>query len=293
MKHYKDYIKENKLKNKTFEELSEEEIERFNKYRDMSLINNLGKDKLFRKFSKEYEKHKFSIERFLKIFDTKIYQVPRRKEGITSSKSYGEAMCHNNSQLLSHIIDNSKYVRGYMISFRDNKVWLISHSVWLSPEKKMIEVTDYNSGLLNCNDTAFIPLYILERNEDCVTPNLKFNKVNLQISKTIELNFYQEGLFSKQKLTEILKQLKSPLLNNNRVFSEQEEQDIDVNVKSLLSDKTLKDFLVNKNIKLVENYSEEELKRSDLNPSFLKYIDNFKSNTKTSKWAVEYSQRFG
>ena len=38
MKHYKDYIKENKLKNKTFEELSEEEIERFNKYRDMSLI---------------------------------------------------------------------------------------------------------------------------------------------------------------------------------------------------------------------------------------------------------------
>ena len=115
-------------------------------------------------------------------------------------------MCHNNSQLLSHIIDNSKYVRGYMISFRDNKVWLISHSVWLSPEKKMIEVTDYNSGLLNCNDTAFIPLYILERNEDCVTPNLKFNKVNLQISKTIELNFYQEGLFSKQKLTEILKQ---------------------------------------------------------------------------------------
>ena len=50
MKHYKDYIKENKLKNKTFEELSEEEIERFNKYRDMSLINNLGKDKLFRKF---------------------------------------------------------------------------------------------------------------------------------------------------------------------------------------------------------------------------------------------------
>ena len=69
-------------------------------------------------------------------------KVPQRKRGLTSSGK--ELRCHSNVYHLVHLY-GGKRMLGYMVQ-RDERgsVGLFSHSVWITPEKKVVDVTKKN-----------------------------------------------------------------------------------------------------------------------------------------------------
>jgi hypothetical protein len=65
-------------------------------------------------------------------------KVPERKRGMTSSGK--ELQCHSNVNALTERY-KGKRMLGYMVGTTRDKVTLFSHSVWITPENKMCDVT--------------------------------------------------------------------------------------------------------------------------------------------------------
>ena len=65
-------------------------------------------------------------------------KVPERKRGMTSSGK--EFYCHRNVNALIERY-KGKRMLGYMVGTSRDEVTLFSHSVWITPENKMCDVT--------------------------------------------------------------------------------------------------------------------------------------------------------
>jgi len=96
-------------------------------------------------------------------------KVPIRKRGMTSSGK--EMCCHKNVSTLTEVYEG-KRMMGYLIGKTDDRIDLFSHSVWMTPENKLVDVTrktkEQNSFHPNQNDLDyqyFIPLLVITDKE--------------------------------------------------------------------------------------------------------------------------------
>ena len=156
MKHLKSIKREKEKRNKWKKELLVSE--------KLEIKNTYGCDLVKSEELKPYVYHLLS-----KIGLSNPIKVPERKRGMTSSGK--EYRCHMNVRTISHRY-GGKEVLGYMVMYKNNKLRLWSHSVWNTPENKLVDVTkkskDQNSWKPNKGDLDnqwFIPISEISNKE--------------------------------------------------------------------------------------------------------------------------------
>jgi hypothetical protein len=118
-------------------------------------------------------------------------KVPIRKRGMTSSGK--ELCCHRNVNTLTDVYGGKRMI-GYSVRNTDGKVELSSHSVWITPENKLVDVTrktkEQTFFHTNQNDLDyqyFIPLFVITDKE--------FVLKEVMIEKNYKRNGYSSGFF--------------------------------------------------------------------------------------------------
>ncbi len=86
-----------------------------------------------------------SVLKYPKMIGLKnVLVIPRRKRGLTSSGAPNE--CHINADRLSHLYGGAS-VRGYKVSIEKTFIGFIFHSLWRTPEGRLVEITEDNDKL--------------------------------------------------------------------------------------------------------------------------------------------------
>ena len=118
-------------------------------------------------------------------------KVPIRKRGMTSSGR--EYNCHNNVDTIISVYGGKRMI-GYNIGEKEGSMDLMCHSLWITPENELVDVTrkdkEQNSWNINKGDLDFqyfIPLLELQLNEekefgfDSVTIHKKYKRYGYKI----------------------------------------------------------------------------------------------------------------
>jgi len=118
-------------------------------------------------------------------------KVPIRKRGMTSSGK--EMSCHINVNTLTEVYGGKRMI-GYLIGKTDDRIDLFSHSVWMTPENKLCDVTRktelQNSFHPNQNDLDyqyFIPILVITDTE--------FVMKDMTIDKNYKRDGYMSGFY--------------------------------------------------------------------------------------------------
>jgi len=125
MKHLKSIKREEEKTNRWKKELLVTE--------KLEIKNTYGCDLV-----KKEELQPFMYHLLSKIGLSNPIKVPERKRGMTSSGK--EYRCHMNVVTLTERY-GGKEVLGYMVQYKNNELRLWSHSVWNTPENKLVDVT--------------------------------------------------------------------------------------------------------------------------------------------------------
>ena len=137
----------------------------------------------------------------LKSVTLKVIKVNIRQNGMTSPGK--ELCCHPN---VEYLVKNNRGQRllGYMITQNpdDGEVQLLSHSVWITPEGKLADVTKRTSYLMKTNPSAdksiqfFIPV---TTNGNIVIPTIVLSSGDRKLPDTwvekITSTFKDKGEF--------------------------------------------------------------------------------------------------
>ena len=108
-------------------------------------------------------------------------KVPIRKRGMTSSGE--EFRCHTNVETIICVYGGRRMI-GYNIGVKDGRMNLMSHSLWITPENELVDVTkkhkEQNLWKINKGDLDFqyfIPL--IERSNEEHDRELGFDSVTI------------------------------------------------------------------------------------------------------------------
>jgi len=108
-----------------------------------------------------------TVKRYISLFNsTDVIRVPRRQNGMTSSGEFNE--CHDNVKLLVELYGGTR-VTGYLIDTLPKIPRYISflcHSVWKTPEGKLVDVTKFKNE--NPSHNLFIPIREVKDKSECI-----------------------------------------------------------------------------------------------------------------------------
>ena len=294
---YENYIKEHKFKNKVLDEKND--LSHLDTYVRTVKEDDFEKtlEVQFLEFKNTLKDKEFQLNYLKKLFNSEWYEVPIRPEGITSWKHQMERGCHLNSQLMASIIGGKK-VMGYGFNERTHhqksdkqRAHFSCHSVWLTPEGKMIEVTPYPyERHIKRTNTIFLPLFILEKDEMVGFPNVDFSKGEIKISKKLKVSLNTSKETVSMNLDGYKDYMKNPEYENCSWPLPEVKSCRNFDTKSLLSEKTLKDFIDEKGFKIVEDYSPttNENKVPFEDSIYVKLRDKMKSNSKMAEFEKKY-----
>jgi hypothetical protein len=129
-------------------------------------------------------------------------KVPIRKRGMTSSGM--EYNCHSNVVTIKSVYGGKRMI-GYNIGEKEGRMNLMSHSLWITPENELVDVTkkhkEQNLWKINKGDLDFqyfIPLLELKLNEekefgfDSVTIHKKYKRYGYKIV-SVEKDDWEKG----------------------------------------------------------------------------------------------------
>lgn len=129
-------------------------------------------------------------------------KVPIRKRGMTSSGM--EYNCHSNVVTIISVYGGKRMI-GYNIGEKEGRMNLMSHSLWITPENELVDVTkkhkEQNLWKINKGDLDFqyfIPLLELKLNEekefgfDSVTIHKKYKRYGYKIV-SVEKDDWEKG----------------------------------------------------------------------------------------------------
>lgn len=116
----------------------------------------------------------------------RVIKVPHRTKGMTSSGITGR--CHCNVGLLVSTY-GGKHIKGYALDYSDGILELYWHSVWLTPEGKLVEVTgsnfDFNdfTHFIPCSEEFADPSFVCESDDLRIHEDYKLPGMLVEISR--------------------------------------------------------------------------------------------------------------